>query len=86
MMMLPKIAPWNSGHEKPKLKAVLVLAPVRSGAPAAQRRMTVSLPNCRACAAGGDAAQFDQQSKLQYNQMLAEAHKKDAVATDTTRN
>jgi Zn-dependent protease with chaperone function len=32
---------------------------------------------------GGDAAQFDQQSKLQYNQMLAEAHKKDAVATDT---
>ncbi|SHN42987.1 Peptidase family M48 [Duganella sacchari] len=32
---------------------------------------------------GGDATQFDQQSKLQYNQMLAEAHKKDAVATDT---
>jgi Zn-dependent protease with chaperone function len=29
------------------------------------------------------APQFDQQSKLQYNQMLAEAHKKDAVATDT---
>src|SRR6218665_3104825 len=34
--------------------------------------------------AGADAAQFDQQSKLQYNQMLSEAHKKDAVATDTT--
>ncbi len=33
--------------------------------------------------AGADAAQFDQQSKLQYNQMLSEAHKKDAVATDT---
>nr|WP_315249012.1 M48 family metallopeptidase [uncultured Duganella sp.] len=33
--------------------------------------------------AGADAAQFDQQSKLQYNQMLDEAHKKDAVATDT---
>jgi Zn-dependent protease with chaperone function len=30
----------------------------------------------------GDSRQFDQQSKLQYNQMLAEAHKKDAVATD----
>lgn len=33
--------------------------------------------------AGADAAQFDQQSKLQYNQMLSEAHKKDAVATDS---
>jgi predicted Zn-dependent protease len=32
--------------------------------------------------AGADAAQFDQQSKLQYNQMLNEAHKKDAVATE----
>ena len=31
---------------------------------------------------GGDASQFDQQSKLQYNQMLNEAHKKDAVATE----
>lgn len=31
---------------------------------------------------GGDARQFDQQSKLQYDQMLNEAHKKDAVATD----
>jgi predicted Zn-dependent protease len=31
---------------------------------------------------GGDARQFDQQSKLQYDQMLSEAHKKDAVATD----
>jgi predicted Zn-dependent protease len=33
--------------------------------------------------AGADATQFDQQSKLQYNQMLSEAHKKDAVATDS---
>ncbi|MYM34293.1 M48 family metalloprotease [Duganella sp. FT50W] len=32
---------------------------------------------------GGDAAQFDKQSKLQYDQMLNEAHKKDAVATDS---
>jgi predicted Zn-dependent protease len=31
---------------------------------------------------GGDARQFDQQSKLQYDQMLNEAHKKDAVATE----
>ena len=31
---------------------------------------------------GGDARQFDQQSKLQYDQMLAQAHQKDAVATD----
>lgn len=31
---------------------------------------------------GGDASQFDQQSKLQYDQMLNEAHKKDAVATE----
>jgi predicted Zn-dependent protease len=31
---------------------------------------------------GGDSRQFDQQSKLQYDQMLNEAHKKDAVATD----
>ncbi|HWW68481.1 MAG TPA: M48 family metallopeptidase [Duganella sp.] len=31
---------------------------------------------------GGDAAQFDQQSKLQYDQMLKQAHDKDAVATD----
>jgi predicted Zn-dependent protease len=31
---------------------------------------------------GGDARQFDEQSRLQYNQMLSEAHKKDAVATD----
>ncbi|MTV41112.1 M48 family metallopeptidase [Duganella radicis] len=32
--------------------------------------------------AGADSRQFDEQSKLQYNQMLAEAHQKDAVATD----
>jgi predicted Zn-dependent protease len=31
---------------------------------------------------GGDARQFDQQSKLQYDQMLAQAHQKDAVATE----
>lgn len=31
---------------------------------------------------GGDAAQFDQQSKLQYDQMLKQAHDKDAVATE----
>jgi predicted Zn-dependent protease len=31
---------------------------------------------------GGDASQFDQQSKLQYDQMLSEAHKKDVVATE----
>ncbi|MRW94018.1 M48 family metalloprotease [Duganella sp. FT80W] len=30
----------------------------------------------------GDTAQFNQQSKLQYDQMLNEAHKKDAVATE----
>jgi Zn-dependent protease with chaperone function len=32
---------------------------------------------------GGDAAQFDQQSKLQYDQMLKQAHDKDAVATES---
>jgi len=31
---------------------------------------------------GGDARQFDQQSKLQYDQMLQQAHQKDAVATE----
>jgi hypothetical protein len=31
---------------------------------------------------GGDSAQFDQQSKLQYDQMLKQAHDKDAVASD----
>jgi predicted Zn-dependent protease len=30
---------------------------------------------------GGDARQFDQQSKLQYDQMLNQAHQKGAVAT-----
>ena len=31
---------------------------------------------------GGDSAQFDQQSKLQYDQMLKQAHDKDAVASE----
>lgn len=33
-------------------------------------------------ALGGDSAQFDQQSKLQYDQMLKQAHDKDAVASE----
>jgi predicted Zn-dependent protease len=32
---------------------------------------------------GGDADQVNQQSKLQYDQMLKQAHDKDAVATDS---
>ena len=32
---------------------------------------------------GGDADQVNQQSKLQYDQMLKQAHEKDAVATDS---
>jgi predicted Zn-dependent protease len=32
--------------------------------------------------AGADSRQFDEQSKLQYQKMLNEAHQKDAVATD----
>jgi Zn-dependent protease with chaperone function len=32
---------------------------------------------------GGDSRQFDQQSKLQYDQMLSQAHQKNAVATET---
>ena len=33
-------------------------------------------------ALGGDADQVNQQSKLQYDQMLKQAHEKDVVATD----
>jgi predicted Zn-dependent protease len=32
---------------------------------------------------GGDSRQFDQQSKLQYDQMLNQAHQKNAVATES---
>ncbi|TFW20307.1 M48 family metallopeptidase [Duganella callida] len=32
---------------------------------------------------GGDSQQFNEQARLQYNQMLSQAHQKDAVATDT---
>jgi Zn-dependent protease with chaperone function len=32
---------------------------------------------------GGDSRQFDQQSKLQYDQMLSQAHQKNAVATES---
>jgi predicted Zn-dependent protease len=39
------------------------------------------LPRIRAL--GGDADQVNQQSKLQYDQMLKQAHEKDAVATET---
>jgi hypothetical protein len=64
MMMLPKIAPWNSGHEKPKLKAVLALAlcPAPVAACAGRRHSVTKLSRMRG---SGDAAQFDQQSKLQ---------------------
>jgi predicted Zn-dependent protease len=37
----------------------------------------------RARVLGGDMAQVDQQSKMQYDQMLKQAHDKDAVASDT---
>lgn len=37
----------------------------------------------RARVLGGDADQVNQQSKLQYDQMLKQAHEKDAVATES---
>jgi Zn-dependent protease with chaperone function len=65
-----------------KLKAVLLALLVSAAALAQNDGIPVEKLS-RMRGIGGDAAQFDQQSKLQYNQMLAEAHKKDAVATDT---
>jgi predicted Zn-dependent protease len=65
-----------------KLKAVLLALLVSAAALAQNDGIPVEKLS-RMRGLGGDAAQFDQQSKLQYNQMLAEAHKKDAVATDT---
>lgn len=65
-----------------KLKAVLLALLVSAAALAQDDGIPVSRLSRMRGLAGADAAQFDQQSKLQYNQMLAEAHKKDAVATD----
>lgn len=65
-----------------KLKAVLLALLVSAAALAQNDGIPVEKLS-RLRGIGGDAAQFDQQSKLQYNQMLSEAHKKDAVATDS---
>jgi predicted Zn-dependent protease len=66
-----------------KLTAVLLALLVSAAALAQDDGIPVSRLSRMRGLAGADATQFDQQSKLQYNQMLAEAHKKDAVATDT---
>lgn len=64
-----------------KLKAALLALLVCAGAYAQNDGIPVTSMS-RLRGLGGDARQFDQQSKLQYDQMLNEAHKKDAVATE----
>ena len=68
--------------KKLKLKAAVLALLLSASAMAQNDGIPVSKLSRMRGLAGADAAQFDQQSKLQYNQMLSEAHKKDAVATD----
>lgn len=65
-----------------KLKAVLLALLVSAAALAQDDGIPVKKLSPLRGLAGADSRQFDEQSKLQYNQMLAEAHQKDAVATD----
>lgn len=69
--------------KKLKLSGALLALLLCAGAMAQNDGIPVSKLSRMRGLAGADAAQFDQQSKLQYTQMLDEAHKKDAVATDT---
>lgn len=69
--------------KKLKLTSAVLALLLCAGAMAQNDGIPVSKLSRMRGLAGADAAQFDQQSKLQYNQMLAEAHKKDAVATDS---
>jgi len=65
-----------------KLKAVLLALLISAAAIAQDDGIPVKKLSPLRGLAGADSRQFDEQSKLQYNQMLAEAHQKDAVATD----
>ncbi|MYM21491.1 M48 family metalloprotease [Duganella sp. FT135W] len=65
-----------------KLKAVLLALLISAAALAQDDGIPVKKLSPLRGLAGGDSRQFDEQSKLQYQQMLAEAHQKDAVATD----
>jgi predicted Zn-dependent protease len=67
--------------KKLKLNAALLALVVCTGALAQNDGIPVTSMS-RLRGLGGDASRFDQQSKLQYDQMLNEAHKKDAVATE----
>lgn len=69
--------------KKLKLSGAVLALLLCAGAMAQNDGIPVSKLSRMRGLAGADAAQFDQQSKLQYTQMLDEAHKKDAVATDT---
>jgi predicted Zn-dependent protease len=69
--------------KKLKLKAAVAALLLCASAMAQNDGIPVSKLSRMRGLAGADAAQFDQQSKLQYSQMLSEAHKKDAVATDS---
>lgn len=69
--------------KKLKLKGAVLALLLCASAMAQNDGIPVSKLSRMRGLAGADAAQFDQQSKLQYTQMLDEAHKKDAVATDT---
>ncbi|MBV7538013.1 M48 family metallopeptidase [Duganella sp. sic0402] len=69
--------------KKLKLKAAVAALLLCASAMAQNDGIPVEKLSRARALAGADAAQFDQQSKLQYNQMLTEAHKKDAVATDS---
>jgi predicted Zn-dependent protease len=67
--------------KKLKLNAALLALLVCTGVYAQNDGIPVTSMS-RLRGLGGDARQFDQQSKLQYDQMLSEAHKKDVVATE----
>jgi len=66
---------------KHKFKAALLALAIISGLPAWAQEDGIPVTSMSRLR-GGDPAQFNQQAKLQYDQMLAQAHQQDAVATD----
>ena len=66
---------------KHKFKTALLALAIISGLPAWAQEDGIPVTSMSRLR-GGDPAQFNQQAKLQYDQMLAQAHQQDAVATD----
>jgi len=66
---------------KHKFQAALLALAIISGLPAWAQEDGIPVTSMSRLR-GGDPAQFNQQAKLQYDQMLAQAHQQDAVATD----